>query len=112
MRSPIDCKTLVGGLALLATFVLALPGVKAVRAGDPEWPLASSDGPTCNAPSPEADMAHGAAALEQIRQQVAAQIDPSLAGEIVVLNGRGYNYGPASSLERATLDLERLRAEH
>ena len=32
MRSPFDWKLMVGSLALLATFVLALPGVKAVRA--------------------------------------------------------------------------------
>ena len=112
MRSSFDCKTLVGSLALLATFVLALPGVKAVRADDHGTPLASSDGPTCSAPGPEARLANADAALEQIRRQVAAQVDPAAGGGIIVLNNRGYNYGPANSLDRAALDLERLRAEH
>ncbi len=111
MRSSFDWKTLAGSCALLATFVLALPGVKAVRAEDLRRPLASSDGPSCNPRGPEADLAQSRSALEQIRQQIAAQIDPASAGEIIVLNNRGYNYGPGNSLDRATLDLERLRAE-
>ena len=112
MRMPFDWKTLVGSLALLATFVLALPGVKAVRAEDRRIPLASNDGPTCNQQGPEAEVADAGVALEQIRRQIAAQIDPAVAGQIVVLNNRGYNYGSGNSLERTSIDLERLRAEH
>lgn len=111
MRSSFDWKTLIGSLALLATFLLALPGVKAVRAEERGASFAGNDGPTCNQQDPEADLAHAEVALEQIREQIAAQIDPAAAGEIVVLNNRGYNYATGSSLERATLDLERLRLE-
>jgi len=111
MRSPFDCKTLVGSLALLATFVLALPGVKAVRAEDQRPPLASNDGPSCSQQGPEADLEQAGPALEQIRKQVAAQIDPAASGRIIVLNNRGYNYASGSSLDRTTIDLERLRAE-
>ena len=111
MRLPFDWKTLVGSLALLATFVLALPGVKAVRAEERRVPLASNDGPTCSQEGPEADLAQAGPALEQIRNQIAAQIDPASAGQIIVLNNRGYNYGSGNSLERASSDLERLRAE-
>jgi len=111
MRSLFDWKTLAGSLALLATFVLALPGVKAVRAEERRIPLASNDGPTCSEQGPEADVAQAGVALEQIRNQIAAQIDPASAGRIVVLNNRGYNYGSGNSLERASIDLERLRAE-
>jgi hypothetical protein len=110
MRS-FDWKSLVGSCALLATFVLALPGVKAVRAEQDGMPLVSNDGPTCSQPAPEAQLAQSSAALEVIRQQIAAQFGPGANDQIVVLNNRGYNYGPASSLERSAIDLERLRAE-
>jgi len=110
MRSPFDWKLWVGSLALLATFVLALPGVKVVRAEEPRTPLASNDGPTCNQ-GPEADLAQAGPALEQIRKQIAAQIDPAASGKIIVLNNRGYNYASGSPLDRETVDLERLRAE-
>ena len=110
MRSPFDWKVMIGSLALLATFVLALPGVKAVRAAEPHTPLASNDGPTCNQ-GPEADLAQAAPALEQIRRQIAAQMDPAAADPIIVLNNRGYNYATGSQLDGQTLDLERLRTE-
>jgi uncharacterized protein (DUF1501 family) len=113
-----DWKTLIGSGALLATFVLALPGVKAVRAEESGMPLApasaalaGNDGPTCSQPSAEAQLAQSGAAMEQLRQQIAAQLDPNSDGQIVMLNNRGYNYGSANPLERATIDLERLRAE-
>ena len=112
MRSPFDCKTLVGSLALLATFVLALPGVKAVRADEQKLPLASNDGPSCSQQGPEAAFEQSGPAMEQIRNQVAAQIDPAASGRIIVLNNRGYNYASGSALDRTTIDLERLRAEH
>ena len=110
MRSPFDWKLWVGSLALLATFVLALPGVTAVRADEPRTPLASNDGPTCNQ-GPEADLAQAGPAVEQIRKQIAAQMDPADAGRIIVLNNRGYNYATGSQPDGASIDLERLRAE-
>ena len=106
-----DWKTLIGSAALLATFVLALPGVKAVRAEGSGMPLAAGDGPTCSQPSPDAQIAQSGVAMDQLRQQIAAQLGPDADGQIVMLNNRGYNYGPANSLERAAIDLERLRAE-
>jgi hypothetical protein len=110
MRS-FDWKSLAGSCALLATFVLAVPGVQAVRAEPGGMPLVSNDGPTCSQPAPEAQLAQSGAALELIRQQIAAQVGPGASDQIVVLNNRGYNYGPANSLDRAAIDLERLRAE-
>jgi hypothetical protein len=99
---------MVGSLALLATFVLALPGVKVVRAAEPRMPVASNDGPTCNQ-GPEADLANAGPALEQIRKQIAAQMDPADAGRIVVLNNRGYNYVTGNQIDGESIDLERLR---
>jgi hypothetical protein len=111
MRSRFGWKLLFGSLALLVTFALSLPGVKAVRAAEPQAPLAGNDGPTCNQQGPEGDLAQAAPTIEQIRKQIAAQMDPADAGRIVVLNNRGYNYATGSQLEREAVDLERQRAE-
>jgi hypothetical protein len=111
MRSPFDSKTLVGSFALLATFVLALPGVKTVRADEQKLPLASNDGPSCSQQGPEAALERAGPAMEQIRAQIAAQIDPATSGRIIVLNNRGYNYASGSTLDRTSIDLERLSAE-
>ena len=96
MRSSLDCKTTCGLLALLATLVLALPGVKAVRAEDRRAPLASSDGPQCHAAGPEAAVVQAGATMQQIQAQIAAQIaaqgGPG-ADAPILLNNRGYNYG-------------------
>ena len=110
MRS-YDVKTWIGGIALFATFLLALPGVKAVRAEDRSDPFATSDGPACSQPGPEAALASSGVAMEQLRAQIEAQLGPDADSRIIVLNNRGYNYGPSNSLERASLGLERLNAE-
>ena len=110
MRS-LDWKLLIGGGALLATFVLALPGVKAVRAEGSGTPLASGDGPTCSQSSPEAELAQAGAVTQPLRQQIVLQIGPAADGQVVMLNNRGYNYGPGDSPDRETVDRERPRAE-
>lgn len=110
MRS-FDVKTWIGTAALLATFLLALPGVKAVRAEDRADPLASGDGPTCSQSVPEASLSQASVTMEQLRAQIAAQLGPGADPRIVVLNNRGYNYGSANALDRGALDLERLKAE-
>ena len=114
MRSSLDCKRTCGLLALLAAFVLALPGVKAVRAEDRQTPLASSDGPQCNSESPEADITQAGATMEQLQarllEQIAAQ-GGSGEGAPILLNNRGYNYGPGRDLDRIAADAERLRSQ-
>ena len=67
MRSSLDWKTLGGIVALLVTFLLALPGVKAVRAEGPRAPIASNDGPQCNAASPELEIAQAGATIAQLQ---------------------------------------------
>ena len=114
MRSPLDFRTMGGILALLASFLLAGPGVKAVRAEDRRAPVASSDGPQCNPGDPEARVVQAGSATQQLQARVAAQIAaqaPPGEGEPVVLNTRGYNYQPGSDLERISGDLERLNLE-
>lgn len=114
MRKSLDFGSIVGILALLATFVLALPGVKAVSAEDVQAPLVSGDGPQCNPVAPEAEVAQGAASMQQLQARLAAQIaaqgGPG-ADAPVVLNTRGYNYASGSDADRIAAEVERLRSE-
>ena len=102
-------RSVFGPPALLASLLLASPGVEAVRAEEPTQ--AAAPGASCEAaaqPSADADLQ---AFLEQVRLQQAAhaarqQSAPVSSDEIVVLNGRGYNYGPPP-----TPSLDLIRAE-
>jgi len=83
----------LAGVALVALlFALSLPGVKVVRADVPTAPAAAADGPMCRADAPLADPAVIQDVARQLRLRAAAQ---GAQPQIRVLNGRGYNYGPA-----------------
>jgi hypothetical protein len=114
MRSSLDLKTIAGLLALLATFVLALPGVKAVRAEDWNEPIVSGDGPQCNPVTLEDEMAHSGAAMQQLQAKLAAQAAAE-AGKgpnaPILLNNRGYNYGPGRDLDQIAAEAVLLRSE-
>jgi hypothetical protein len=115
MRSSLGWKSLSGMLALLATFVLALPGVKVVRAEEPRSPVASHDGPTCNDASPEATALRADQTVQQLQAQILARIAAeggSPEGTPILLNGRGYNYGSGNDLERIAADAQRLQGAH
>jgi len=115
MRSPLDLKTTCGILALLVTFLLALPGVKAVRAEDRQAPLASSDGAQCNSGSPELAVTQSTASMQELQARIAAQIAAEGGtgkDAPILLNTRGYNYGPGNNPDRIAADALRLRSEH
>jgi hypothetical protein len=114
MRSSLDLKSACGLLALLVTFVLALPGVKAVRAEDQRAGASSSDGPQCSSTAPEAEVAADGASMQQLQERIVAQIAAQGgAGEDtpILLNNRGYNYGAGHDLDRIAADAVRLRSE-
>jgi hypothetical protein len=97
-------QTLTGAMALAAMLLLASPGVKAVRAAGDE--PASSPAEQCgaaSAPSADADLDRF---LADLRREQRAR-DSAGDAEIVMLNGRGYNYGPPPRID---LDLQRARA--
>jgi hypothetical protein len=114
MRSSLDFKTIAGILALLVTFVLALPGVKAVRAEDHQAAATSSDGPQCNNDGPEAEIAKSGASIEQIQAQILAQLaaqggsDPNAP---ILLNNRGYNYNAGIPADRIAGEAQRLQPQ-
>lgn len=114
MRSSLDWKSFGGILALLATFVLALPGVKAVRAEDRRAPIASNDGPQCNPVGPEAVIAQSGASIAELQARIAAQVAAeggAGADAPILLNNRGYNYGSGNDLNRIAADIDRLGAQ-
>jgi hypothetical protein len=111
MHRSLEFGSILGILALLAAFVLALPGVKAVRAEDGPAPFASDDGPQCNPMAPEAEVARGAASMQQLQAWMAAQSAAQGGpGAPVVLNTRGYNYASGSDADRIAAEAERLRS--
>jgi len=113
MRPIRDLTTILGSLALVWTLALLSPGVRAVRAEDGAAPAESSvaaDGPSC-----EAGAVNGGREIVEYLQHIqrlqlermAASSDSSDAGaDFVILNNRGYNYGPASVTFPEAIELE------
>ena len=91
MRPPIDLRTLTGTLAVAASLALLSPGIDVVRA-ELEQDAAAVDAPACSAAEPAVDLADFRQMLAEAQIQVATE--PPADGEAVVLNNRGYNYGP------------------
>jgi hypothetical protein len=103
------------GFALVAAcLVLSLPGVRAVRADDEPDAMATFEGfashagVDVSAPAPAADSScqAGAASVtpqgveqqiqaEVVRMKAAAGVKPVGDSQVILLNNRGYNYGPA-----------------
>lgn len=94
----------VGVVAVLAFLALASPGVRIVPIASAEEPIsAAPPAPRCEAGNPVSADKSMAAVVERLRDQ--SDRDGS-RGEIVMLNNRGYNYGPHNSI-----DLDRVIAE-
>ncbi len=92
MRAWEKVKTAIGGTALVAMVLLLSPGVHLVKAGESELQLESSEAAACSDPSLSAN-APRRVNLNSLRSRVASgSPEPK---NIVVLNGRGYNYVPA-----------------
>lgn len=102
------CNTL-GLLSVLLSLALASPGVRVVKAE----PVADSPaGAQC--PAAAADAAAQASQVQDFLARVRAEHGPAGGpGEpdIVVLNNRGYNYGPGSrlALDQVLIDAQSQR---
>jgi hypothetical protein len=102
ISSRISPWTMLGFACLVATLLLTSPGVRVVRADEPNAafvPLVSEAPPaqTCDAAGGQAPVTPSS-----VQQQVAgqAQVATSLEeaqGGFLMLNSRGYNYGPATA---------------
>ncbi len=113
MRPFRDATTILGSLALVGTLVLLSPGIRAVRADDTSAPAESSlaaDGPTCEAGT----VSGGQQILEylqhiqrlQLEQTAASPPASDAGGDLVMLNNRGYNYGPVGMALPGAIELE------
>ncbi len=112
MRPLRDVTTILGSLSLAGTLALLSPGVHAVRADDAvsaESSLAA-EGPTCEAGT----VSGGQEIVDflqliqrlQIEQMAASPGATDAGGDFVILNNRGYNYGPAGAALPGAIELE------
>ena len=112
MRPLRDVTAILGSLALVGTLVLLSPGVRAVRADDgapPSEISLAADGPTCEAGT----VSGREEVVEYLRQiqrlqleQMATSPDAAAGGGFVVLNNRGYNYGPTGVAFPGAIEFE------
>jgi hypothetical protein len=100
-----SAKIILGLLTVCAALLLASPGVRVAPALADEGVSTEEPGPQCSADQPPAADAEIEALLEKLRQEQMARM-PEAADGPIVLNGRGYNYGPAPGIE-----LDRIQAE-
>ena len=98
-------KFVLGLLAVGAALLLASPGVRVAPAAADELVSSAEPGPQCSAGQPLGADAAAEALIARLRQEQMARIGAGAAGPIV-LNGRGYNYGPPPAIE-----LDRIQAE-
>lgn len=98
-------KFALGLLAVGAALLLASPGVRVTPALAEELVSTEEPGPQCSADQPLGADAQAEALIARLRQEQMARIGTGADGPIV-LNGRGYNYGPPPGIE-----LDRIQAE-
>ena len=98
-------KLILGLLAVCATLLLASPGVRVAPATADELVSTAEPSPQCSAGQPPGADAEAEALNARLRQEQMARIAVGADGPIV-LNGRGYNYGPPPGIE-----LDRIQAE-
>lgn len=114
MRPSIDAWTITGYAALLATLILCGPGVRSTRAEDLALPVVpiENGGPICSASDPIDESRQIAELMREL--QAAAEARAAAGAEIpAVLDGRGYNYGPASDDFHAVVlqQIDQIRRE-
>jgi len=101
-------KLVLGLLAVGGALLLASPGVRVAPAlaGEAEELVSTAEpGPQCSADQPLGADAAAEALIARLRQDQMARMGTETEG-LIVLNGRGYNYGPPPGIE-----LDRIQAE-
>ncbi len=110
MTKRIDLRTLIGGFFLVAALLLASPGVR-VAQGESDPATMMSQVPVVAPADPAlcpAEMApqRTAEAMARARAALAAAPDD---GDVVVLNGRGFNYPQPVRADPAAVEFEALQ---
>ena len=98
-------KLTLGLLVVGAALLLASPGVRVAPAAADELVSTAEPGPQCSASQPRGADAAVEELIARLRQEQMARIAAGADGPIV-LNGRGFNYGPPPGIE-----LDRIQAE-
>jgi hypothetical protein len=98
-------KISLGLLAVGAALLLASPGVRLAPALADELVSTAEPGPQCSVDDPPGADAEAQELLARLRQEQMARVAAG-ADSPIVLNGRGYNYGPPPGIE-----LDRIQAE-
>jgi hypothetical protein len=97
MRTARRVGRIAGIAALAASALLASPGVDAVRAEAPSAASDATPAEQCGEPAGAASQPDVDAFVAQLRRERGAQLAAEAeANGIIVLNGRGYNYGAPS----------------
>ena len=99
-------RTTAGFLAFVSSFALmaALTPFGVGAESDLEAAAGQQDVSECSASQPVDVQIQ--AAIERLRYEQTLQAPSRQSGDVIVLNNRGYNYGPGPSV-----DLDRIRAE-
>jgi len=112
MRPFRDVTTILGSLALAGTLLLLSPGVRLVQADDAASAESSAtdEGPVCEAGTVSGgqEVVDFLQLIQRLQlERMAASPDAADAdGDFVVLNNRGYNYGPSGVVLPAPIELE------
>ena len=103
---PFECaKITLGLLAMGVALLLASPGVQVTPVLAEELVSTDEPGPQCSAVRPPGTDAAAKALIARLSQERMAETSAGAEG-FIVLNGRGYNYGPPPGIE-----LDRILAE-
>ena len=113
MRVFEPAKRVLTFLALALMLALASPGVNAVRAegGAPEAKAAaSSQADSCSSEAPVNADAEVQAFIEELQREQMARIDAGDDTGPILLNNRGYNYGPGAGIRLDEVFAEQRRS--
>ncbi len=107
MRRVERFRTTAGFLAIVACFALASPGVDPVRAEE----APAEVGGQCAATRPGTADAEVESFVAELRREQIAQVARG-DREVIVLNNRGYNYGPPRGVRLDLIRAEAARPRH
>lgn len=95
-RSPL--RLLVLGSALAAPLLLTPHGVRVTHAAEGHAEETATDGGICRVEDPVASAARRVELQALLRSRLAEEARRGSGSDVVVLNGRGYNYGGDPSI--------------
>lgn len=99
-------RTTAGFLAFVSCFALTAALTASGVGAEPAAEAVGEEQEVAECNATQSADAQIQAAIERLRHEQALQAPSQQSGDVIVLNNRGYNYGPAPKVE-----LDRIRAE-